>query len=207
MANHYPRPPAPRVPPRPDEPWRVPPSRRPGRRPSRSRRLLVAALSVAALAAGVLYAAFPADAPARPRPAVTADPRPNKDRPPPGPALTRSGSPAATDGRRPGRTPRPGAGGSPARAGRSPATRPAKPAPPGGGRAAERPRADRPPERPRARPGGRRPPRTDGTPAWIRHECRRRYPRDRTRRAVCLKFLGHQMGGGRALTPRRPRPR
>ncbi|MFD0905468.1 hypothetical protein ACFQ11_34190, partial [Actinomadura sediminis] len=97
MPNHDLRPPAPRVPPDFDEPWRVGPS--PARR--RRRRLLVPALSVAAVAAGagVLYVASPPDAPATQHPARTPDSLLNKDRPPPGPALSRPGDPAAPDGR------------------------------------------------------------------------------------------------------------
>ncbi|MFV2172917.1 hypothetical protein [Actinomadura sp. LOL_011] len=199
MANDYLRPPAPRVPPEPDEPWRVAPSPR-----RRRRRLLVPALSVAAVAvgAGVLYAASPPGAPAARRPAGSPDAWLNRDRPPPGPVLARPGSPAAPDARRPGRDPRPTSGGGgagpspavPSPAVPSPAVRPRGPAPKAGagdgagdGRARERPRANR--------PRTRRPPRADGTPAWMKDECRRRYPSDETRRDACVKVLRHRLGG------------
>ncbi|WP_026401780.1 hypothetical protein [Actinomadura rifamycini] len=224
MPNHHLRPPAPRVPPDYDEPWRVGPS--PGTRRRRRRRLLVPALSVAAVAAGagVLYIAAPPDAPATQHPTRAPGSWLDKDRPPPGPALSRPGSPAAPGGR-PGRDPRTPSGGAPAQADRSPDPTTGRPARPGGtggadGRAPEQrpehprgapPRGARPhgarphdphPHRGRAhggrphgdRPRTRKPPRAAPTPAWIERECRRRYPDDATRRDACAELLRQKLG-------------
>ncbi|MBT2209971.1 hypothetical protein [Actinomadura sp. NEAU-AAG7] len=156
-----------------------------------SRRLLRSRSSLPAVAVGVLLAAgivlILASGLLRPSPAhrLTPDAVPTTPAAPPPSVPSPEGAPAppaasTTRTREPDGTPvRPRTSGVPRAERKAPAGASARPAP----------RVPRPRPAPRPR-STRRPP--DGpppTPAWITAECRRRYPRDATRRAACVAAL------------------